>query len=430
MGTYQKAIWMSEGLGRTRRERQSGAYHYYLPTKLSDLKVALDPDVVGDIGRAEQAVANLSSQVKSLGNTKGLARLLLRAEAVSSSYIEGLEVGTRRLLRAEMHAGGKADFPYDETAVEIMGNVHAMEDALEEAESEKCVTRETFLKIHRTLCKGTRIEKLGGIVRDRQNWVGGNSYNPLDAEYIPPAPEHIDALLDDLAVYCNDTVVSPVLQAAIAHAQFESIHPFIDGNGRTGRALIHLILRRRGLAPNLVPPVSLVMATRSKDYVRGLTAFRSDDSDEFEKTQEGLNEWVSFFAGSCAEACEEALDFERSTAELQGKWRVTLGKVRANSALDLLLGEMTGMPVFTIDTASKAIGRSFSSTSDAIERCVEKGIVKQIGNNRRYRSFEAPEVIDEFNIFERRLASPAGDTRAAKPARPVPDNLKKNRGKR
>lgn len=427
MGTYHDEYWISEGLGRNRKERMSGRYSYYLPTRLSKLTIALDPDVVGDVGRAERAIAELNSSARTLRSTEGIARLLLRAEAVSSSHIEGLTIGTRRLLRAELGLRGEQGVRFDGAAADIVGNIHAMEKALDTVQASDAVTVETLLSVHRSLCRNTRIESIGGMVRTTQNWVGGNSYNPLQAIYVPPAPEHLDDLLTDLAAYCNDETVSPVVQAALVHAQFENIHPFMDGNGRTGRALIHLVLRRRGLAPNLVPPISLVMATHAESYIEGLSLFAFDDSDAPENVHESLNEWVSLFAGFCIEACEEAGAFERSSTQLQEKWRARLAPVRKNSALDLLIGEMTSMPVFTIASACDSMGRSFHAVTEAVERCLEAGIVKQLGSQQRNRAFEVPEAITEFNIFERRLASPVGDTKKEKPARAVPENLSRRR---
>ncbi|WP_165171075.1 Fic family protein [Adlercreutzia sp. ZJ242] len=269
----------------------------------------------------------------------------------------------------------------------------------------------TILDVHRKLCENTRIEKFGGMVRTTQNWVGGNGYNPLDAEYVPPAPAHVEALLEDIACFCNDETTSPLVQAALVHAQFETVHPFVDGNGRTGRALIHLVLRRRGLTPNLVPPLSLVMATQARSYVKGLTDYRFLDDEDPAVAQSGINEWVSFFAGACLTACEEAEAFEKSARRLQDAWRERLGSVRKGSALDALLSEIVGMPLFTIETASTSLQRAFSATSAAVERCVEAGIVKPVGSQRRNRVFEAPEAIDEFAVFERRLASPSSAER-------------------
>ena len=221
----------------------------------------------------------------------------------------------------------------------------------------------------------------------------------------------------------NRWVVSPVVQAALAHAQFEAVHPFIDGNGRTGRALIHLVLRRRGSAANFVPPISLVMATRSKSYIQGLSAVRAVDSEAGDGGREGVNERVSFFAGACLTACEEAAAFEERARRLRRSWRERLGPARKNSALDLLIDELVGMPLFTVGAASEATARAFSAVSAAVERCVEAGVVRPVKAQGRNRVFEVPEVIDEFNMFERKLASPVGDAGIEKPSRVVPDNL-------
>lgn len=428
MGTLHKQFWAGEGQGQTRQERKGGTYEYYLPTPLSKLDAALEPDVVGDVARAQAAIQKLNAEAVALHSSEGIARLLLRAEAVSSSHIEGLTIGTRRLLKAEASLCDKS-YKHDEAAAEVLGNIHAMQDALAAAEKENIISAGTILGIHRTLCLPTKIKRFAGVVRDRQNWIGGNSYNPLGAEYVPPAPEHVMDLLDDIAAYCNDETIAPVLQAALAHAQFESVHPFIDGNGRTGRALIHLILRRRGLAPNLVPPISLVLATHAKSYVRGLSGFRSLDSDP-KGTRNGINEWVSFFAGACISACDEAAEFENRAARLQANWREALGGVRANSTLDLLLRELVGMPLFSVKTAAAITGRTPTATASAITRCLKAGFVIQAKAQKRNRSFEVPEVINEFNIFERRLASPAGDTKVSKPVRAVPGNLARRQGGR
>ena len=125
----------------------------------------------------------------------GSTRLLLRAEAVSSSYIEGLRIGTRRLLKAEMSLSGTAAFGFDEPAAEVVGNIHAMECAIDAAAAAEEIGGGTILGIHRALCENTRIERFGGEVRTVQNWVGGNSYNPLQADYVPSAPEQVMNLL-------------------------------------------------------------------------------------------------------------------------------------------------------------------------------------------------------------------------------------------
>ena len=308
----------------------------------------------------------------------------------------------------------------DAGAVAVIGNIRAMERALERSVSLPELTAEAICDLHRTLCEGTPLEEWGGVVRDRQNWIGGSSYNPLDADFVPPAPEHVSALLDDLALFCNDTVTSPVEQAAVAHAQFENIHPFVDGNGRVGRALIQLIFRRRGMAPRFVPPVSLVLATRSRDYIDGVNGFAFDDAQGAEVARAKVNDWVSTFAGCCQVACEEARGFEGRMVALRASWAAKLGKVRARSALDAILDEFPGMPVFDMASLSERTGRAVSSITGAVDRCVEAGVVKQVGHGKRNRVFEVPDVIREYTLLERKLASPVDDTSAEPPVRPVP----------
>ena len=125
------------------------------------------------------------------------------------------------------------------------------------------------------------------------------------------------------------------------------------------------------------------------------------------------------------QACEEAREFEQSVRALQDDWREKLGNVRKGSALEVLMDELIGMPVFTVSAICESSGRAFSAVSAAVERCVEAGIVKPLGNQKRNRVFEVPSVINEFNIFERKLASPVGNTFVAKPACPVPEKLPK-----
>ena len=115
------------------------------------------------------------------------------------------------------------------------------------------ITLDILLEIHRRLLEGTRLEEHGGRIRTVQNWIGGSSYNPCSAAFVPPPPEDVPALLDDLISFCNDDGLPALAQAAIAHAQFETIHPFVDGNGRAGRVLIHLVLCRRGIAARFLP---------------------------------------------------------------------------------------------------------------------------------------------------------------------------------
>ena len=188
------------------------------------------------------------------------------------------------------------------------------------------ITVELLLKVHRRLVVETHLEPYAGQLRGVQNWIGGNSYNPCSAAYVPPPPEHVGKLLEDLCAFCNTNELPAVAQAAIAHAQFETIHPFVDGNGRTGRAVIHLVLRRRGLARHVLPPVSLVLATGARSYIDGLTRFRYIGLPNSRKATSGVNEWIAHFAGACTRCVSDANAFQARTTRLEAEWRERLGR--------------------------------------------------------------------------------------------------------
>jgi Fic family protein len=430
MAKIARLRWNPElGSGLPRRDRQGCDYEAYIPDPLMGRTITLDGPTAADVADAERAVVRINLEARSLVNSEALARILLRAEAVASSRIEGLEVGSRRLFKAQA-ARGIGEEPSDVTAIEVLNNLEAMAWAIEHLSKQKAITSKDILGIHRRLLAGTRLEECGGKVRTAQNWIGGSDYNPCSASFVPPPPEHVERLLDDLCTFCDDDSLPAIAQAAIAHAQFETIHPFVDGNGRTGRALIHVLLRRRGLAPHVVPPVSLVLATWSRDYTEGLTATRYRGSADSPAAREGLNRWMALFATALRRAVDDAELYEKRVRVIQEGWRARLGRVRSRSALELLIEALPGAPVLTAQSAAALIARSDQAVNEAIPRLLEAGILSQTTVGRRNRAFEAPELIDAFTDLERRLASPEGDTRSSAPTRPAPRRRISGRGGR
>jgi Fic family protein len=400
--------------GLPRSARRGCDYEAYVPDGLLGRVLTLSGETAADVADAERAVERLNERARGLADSEAVARLLLRAEAVASSKIEGLEVGGRRLLKAQA-AIGLGDEPADVTAVEVLKNIEAMRWAVDTLSDADAITVDHLLGIHQRLLEGTVLERHAGHVRKEQNWIGGSSHNPCSAAFVPPPPERVPDLLEDLCGFCNHDALPAIAQAAIAHAQFETIHPFVDGNGRTGRALIHVVLRRRGLAPVVVPPVSLVLATWSQDYINGLTATRPRPGEP-----DGTDAWIGLFAAAVTRAVGDAETYEERIAEVQAAWRRRLGSVRSDSAAAKLIEALPGAPVITAPTAAMLIDRSFQAVNEAIARLVDAGILSQTTVGRRNRAFEAPELLDAFNDLERQLASPAGDTRHSPPRRRVP----------
>jgi len=168
------------------------------------------------------------------------------------------------------------------------------------------------------------------------------------------------------------------------------------------------------------PPVSLVLATWSRSYIEGLVGTRYAGPSNSDAAHDGLNRWIAFFAGACRRAVEDALDFEQKVDDIERAWRATLGRVRAGSAVELLLKVLPGAPILSVGGAAELIGRSFQATNEAVRRLETAGIVAQVTVGRRNRAYEAQAIIDAFAVLERQLASPVGDTRAAPPRRPTP----------
>lgn len=406
--------WPGHPDGFTRAERLGGSYELYFPDPLvgrvfdlSDEVLAALEDAAGDLGRLDATAAVLT-------NSEALARLLLRAEAVGSSQIEGLVVGARRLLKAEVLRERQRDV----TAEEVLGAVDAMTWATESVQAGDKLEVEHLLEAHRRLMAHSPSPELGGEVRYLQNWIGGRS--PAEAYYVPPPAHLIPELLADLMTFVRESRLPVLAKTAIAHAQFETIHPFADGNGRTGRALIHLILRADGLVTRTVPPVSLSLATHATQYVEALTAFRHVGKPTGPRARTAANQWLLMFAAACSHATAEAARFERTAADLKTAWRERAAPVRAGSAVELLIDTLPAAPVLTLAGAARLIDRSQQAANQALARLVDARILREVTDGRRNRVYEAPELIDAFTLLERRFASPAADTRIEPPTRPVP----------
>lgn len=425
MAYFEERMWtpdptLDAGVGIPRRDRQGGPYSVYIPDPLCGRSFSLGGAEAADVADAERLIVELDRSSTTLADTEALARLLLRAESVASSHIEGLRAGPGRLLRAAA-ARDQGDEPRDVTASEILAHIDAMTFAIHEVTSGAPITPELLLETHRRLLAPTHIAHHGGRFRRQQNWIGGSDYNPCAASFVPPPPDMVPMLIDDLCRFSNEDSLPAVAQAAIAHAQFETIHPFVDGNGRIGRIVIHLILRRRRLTRAVSPPVSLILATRSRDYIEGLTATRYDGPPDSPQAHAGINRWIGTFAAACARAADDASAFEKRIKSIQARWRENLGSIRKHSVTLRVLELLPGTPLVTIAGLAQITRSATSSIMGAIARLEEAHILRpvKVGQKRR-QVYEARDIVDAFTDLERQLASPAGDTRIEEPVRDVP----------
>jgi Fic family protein len=386
-----------------RRSRQAFSYKAFVPDEIAALDPQLSSKVAGLLSDAERAVQTLNLDPPNLASLEVLARRLLRAESVASSWLEGLRISQRRLARAEALEADQSDV----TARSVLGNVAAMEQAVKLGELRRNLRLSDLLRVHKTLMRATEQPEGAGALRLEQNWLGGTPFNPLNAEFIPPPPELVAPLMEDLLRFVARTDLQASVQAAIAHAQFETIHPFGDGNGRVGRALIHIVLSRRGLAPRFVPPVSLVLAANSARYIGGLIAFREGR----------LADWLGVFARSLDAAARKSVVLAAELAELQRRWRERCGQPRRDSSAEALIQLLPAHPVLTVDAAATLLNRSKQAANEALSVLERASVLKQTSIGRRNRAFEAVELVRLVDAFERELAIPED---GESPRRPAP----------
>lgn len=383
-GHYVSHTWAHEpSLYAPPKYRKACKYDAFIPDGVNEFNPTIPAELAGVVSDAEAATRSLNDRAGPA--LRPLARLLLRTESIASSKVEGLQADARSLARAEAKADVGRNVGSD--VLEVLANIDAMELAVEETAAQPTITVDGLLDIHETLMRRAPNASIAGRVRSVQNWLGGNDYNPCEADFVPPPPEHVAKLLDDLCGFCNSDHLPPLIQAAVAHAQFETVHPFEDGNGRTGRALIHVLLRRRGLAPSYVPPISVVLAANKDRYIDGLTQYRDGD----------LDDWIERFAVAAAQAATLAERYLGRVQDLQEEWRVKLrdhADLRADAAAWAVIDELPGHPVITVPMATAVTRRSKSSTAVAVDQLVDAGILLPLSESKRNRAWEASGLLD------------------------------------
>ena len=374
--------WEGSGYG-SRRDRKPFRYQAFVPDRVGEWGERL-------AGRAADAVAEATAAVAELqATTSGhdletLAATLLRQEALGSSFIEGLRASNRRLALAA----------YEPVAADgaraVLGNVRALERAIEIGTAPRPLRVEDLLDIHRTLLEDTSEARYAGAARHEQNWIGGRGVSPADATFVPPPEDRVQPLLEDLVELLNLDDLPAISQAAIAHAQFETIHPFGDGNGRAGRCLIHVVLRRRGLTPIVVPPVSVILATNARRYIAGLVDFREGRVDD----------WIGLFADAVTASADAVIRLSNQIDVLLDELLDRAGAPRSDSVARKIILGLPAQPVVSADTSAERHGVTPTAARAALNRLEERGVLvpTRVGRrrNREWISDELFRVLDAF----------------------------------
>jgi Fic family protein len=385
-GHYVEMRWAPDFDRPGGRRPSAGDYEAFVPDSVGNYEPSLTSATSTLAERAGIAVRDLNQDPAGLVPLEGLGRQLMRSEALASSQIEGLNISRRKLAEADLPG---RDGHYK--AQEILGNIRALELATRIGGEADEVDVDAITAIHRAMAIVPPLDRIAGELREEPSWIGGRS--PLDAEFVGPPWEEVRPLLEDLCDFMNRDDISPVAQAAIAHAQFETIHPFGDGNGRVGRCLIQVIFRRRGLAPRYIPPVSIVLGANKDAYIAGLESFREGEVDG----------WVLQFSRAVESAAEQARSFSEEVTELQTKWRGELGKVRSDAAVLPLIELLPKFPVITAAVAEKEIGRSRPVAIEALGRLEAIGALTRHRSQKFGDSWEAKELFSLLEEFERRV---------------------------
>jgi len=382
-GNPRRATWRYDpALYAPPRYRRACSYDAFVPDPVADMSVSLPGELAAVVSDAEAAIARLNSGAGAA--LAPLARLLLRTESIASSKIEGMQVDVRTLARAEV--ASETGRSIGAEATEIIANIDAMQFAVEDAAARK-ISEKELLAIHRVLMARTERAEHAGKLRDVQNWIGGNNYNPCGADFVPPPPDEVRRLVHDLTSFSECDDLPPLVQAGIAHAQFETIHPFEDGNGRTGRALIQVILRGRRLATTYVPPISVVFARSKRRYIEGLELFRADD----------VAGWLEVFATAAVRAAKLALRYVDAVTTLQEEWRVRLmdhSAPRSDSAAWSVIDVLPAHPVVTVAVATAATGRTKAAVNNAVAELADAGVLTPLSDSKRNRAWEAVGLLD------------------------------------
>jgi Fic family protein len=282
----------------------------------------------------------------------------LRSEGVASSFIEGLHAPLADVAAAEV-GGALSD-----AASYVADNLGAVVGAL--GSPRRPLTHANLLQWHRRLMEGSGglREGMAGAFRTEQSFVGGTS--PRDAAYVPPPPELVGELMDGLVAFANDDALDPVTQAAVLHAQFESIHPFGDGNGRIGRILIGWVLSHR-LDLTVPPPVSVLIARDPGGYLAGMTLFRMG----------GLDAWVEWVATALQRSSEAAVELMARSEDLMAEWRTRLVRVREDATAHRVVALLAEQPVLSAAVIADRLAVSTRSGQSALATLARHGIVER-----------------------------------------------------
>jgi len=382
-GRYETRRWTSRI-----DDRLHGDIQVFIPDAPLPFYHDIDPAALAD-GEYMLNAVNASPQVTRIGH------LLGKVEAIASSRFEGLDRPTDHILDAARELRTSQDL----TTARILGNLTVMDDATQpEAE---IASHEVLHRWNRAVLAPRSDDSTpAGAYRATQNWIGQRGSTPITATFVPPPADLVEPLMGDLLSFANERTLSPIIQAAVAHAHFETIHPYGDGNGRIGRALIYRILASRGAIVTAPPPISPFIVGDPHRYINGLTAYRNGQPTV----------WIDTFVKLLEDACAYSLDLASAVANLTEAWTERVSDVRRGSVDHSIVSELIESPILDAQAVAKRFDVSAVAARDALVRLETLGVLveRPLRKGRRGRParvFEASELLDLLDEWPRSLAA-------------------------
>lgn len=367
-------------VGGTWDRRGADTYRAAVPPLLSDARIR-----VGSTARraAEEATQELARFDAELGDRVAqFAPVFLRSESASSSQVEQLSASARAIFTAEIGAGKKGS-----NASRIVSNTNAMSEALAHAHD---MSVATILELHAVLMSG-EVRHTPGVFRDEPLWIGSpRDASPVDAHYVAPHHSRIEELMHDLVTFANRDDVPSFEHVVATHAQFESIHPFSDGNGRTGRAIAQAQLRHAGVTRQIVVPVSAGLLADINGYHAALDAYREGDLDPL----------VLAFALASIRAVDNSRVLVEDIDDVVSSWRQSV-TARSDSHVWKLLSVLARRPVLTAAAAAGELGIQTPNVYPALNRLMDAGVLQKesehgFAGGPLYRADHVLRALDAF----------------------------------
>ena len=385
--TTEERPWQPGNLEMVPRNRHAKITGSYVATVTpfiaEEASIDLPGALAAGVAEAEAAIARFDERIGT--SLASFTVIALRTEAASSSQIENLSAAPSSIAIAE-HATPSAN-PRKPNADLIAANVATLTAAMA---GDGPLDVAEVIEVQRVLLEDSA-PRLTGRFRNEQVWVGGDSYSPHGAAHVAPHHERVPAAVDDLVQFANRQDLGALAHVAVTHAQFETIHPFPDGNGRTGRVIIQRMLRRAGLTRRAILPLSAGLLADTERYFESLDIYRTGEIEPL----------VSTFVDAAFSSLDNASRLAQDLATVRDSWNETVS-ARADSTVWPLLNYCIGRPAITAPSVAADLGVSTVAAQNAIDRLAELGILRQNSPARRNRIWLVSEVLDSVDLFMER----------------------------